>query len=131
MARTADSRPEPGPFTRTSTERIPLSRAMPAALLAACWAANGVPLRDPRKPMAPADDWATRFPLRSVMLTRVLLKVACIWTMPCGTTFFSFFLKTFFLPEVCCCFAIFYFLPGAFFLAIVARRGPLRVRALV
>src|SRR5262245_24713101 len=51
--------------------------------------------------------------------------------MPCGTTFFSFFLKTFFLPEVCCCFAIVYFLPGAFFLAIVARRGPLRVRALV
>src|SRR6185436_14030227 len=29
--------------------------------------------------------------------------------MPCGTTFFSFFLKTFFLPEVCCCFAIVYF----------------------
>src|ERR1035441_6850191 len=55
-ARTADSRPEPGPETRTSTTRSPLSLALLAAVMAACWAANGVPLRDPRKPSEPALD---------------------------------------------------------------------------
>src|SRR5271170_2953704 len=45
-ARTADSRPEPGPLTRTSTVRKPLSPALLAAVIAACCAANGVPLRD-------------------------------------------------------------------------------------
>src|SRR2546422_7915834 len=45
-ARTADSRPEPGPFTRTSTLFIPYwSRATPAAESEACCAAYGVPLR--------------------------------------------------------------------------------------
>src|SRR5580700_1191370 len=39
-ARTADSRPEPGPFTRTSTLFIPYwSRAVPAAASDACCAA--------------------------------------------------------------------------------------------
>src|SRR5881227_3041518 len=52
-ARIADSRPDPGPLTRTSTVRTPWSRAMFAALAAACCAANGVPLRDPRKPSEP------------------------------------------------------------------------------
>ena len=47
------SRPEPGPETRTSTERRPWSRAALAALTAACCAANGVPLREPRKPSEP------------------------------------------------------------------------------
>src|ERR1017187_10554986 len=55
-ARTADSRPEPGPETRTSTTRNPLSLALLAAVMAACWAANGVPLRDPRNPSEPALD---------------------------------------------------------------------------
>src|ERR1035437_10102160 len=55
-ARTADSRPEPGPETRTSTTRSPLSLALLAAVMAACWAAKGVPLRDPRKPSEPALD---------------------------------------------------------------------------
>src|SRR5260370_39683136 len=55
-ARTADSRPEPGPDTRTSTTRSPLSLALLAAVMAACWAAKGVPLRDPRKPSEPALD---------------------------------------------------------------------------
>src|ERR1035437_5275403 len=55
-ARTADSRPEPGPQTRTSTTRSPLSLALLAAVMAACWAAKGVPLRDPRKPSEPALD---------------------------------------------------------------------------
>src|ERR1017187_9852050 len=55
-ARTADSRPEPGPETRTSTTRSPLSLALLAAVMAACWAAKGVPLREPRKPSEPALD---------------------------------------------------------------------------
>ena len=50
-ARIADSRPEPGPVTLTSTERRPMALAALAALMAACVAANGVPLRDPLKPM--------------------------------------------------------------------------------
>src|SRR3954470_24651781 len=54
-ARMADSRPEPGPETRTSTERRPCSRARLAAFIAACCAANGVPLREPRKPSEPED----------------------------------------------------------------------------
>src|SRR5579871_1607797 len=55
-ARTADSRPDPGPETRTSTTRRPVSDALLAAVRAACCAANGVPLRDPRNPSEPALD---------------------------------------------------------------------------
>ena len=41
------------------------------------------------------------------MLTSVLLKVAWMWITPCGTTFFSFFLKRLLLAvAVACCFAI-------------------------
>src|SRR3954451_24871060 len=61
-ARIADSRPEPGPLTRTSTVRTPWSRAILAALLAACCAANGVPLRDPRKPSEPELFHESTFP---------------------------------------------------------------------
>ena len=97
-ARTADSRPDPGPLTRTSTVRNPLSPALLAAVRAACCAANGVPLRDPRKPSEPALDQEMVFPSRSAIVTMVLLKVAWICTMPVWTTRFSFFLKLFFLP---------------------------------
>src|SRR6266498_332035 len=95
-----------------------------------------------------------RLPSRSVIEIIVLLKEAATWAIPTGTFFFSFLRKTFFFPVA---FAIslsvvsgqrqwtawfttdhgqraidyFYFLPGAFFLAIVARLGPFRVRALV
>src|SRR5262249_17785962 len=55
-ARIADSRPEPGPFTRTSSDRMPTVFAALPALSAACVAANGVPLREPLKPMPPALD---------------------------------------------------------------------------
>src|SRR5947209_11778648 len=99
-ARTADSRPEPGPETRTSTVRSPLSPALLAAVSAACWAANGVPLRDPRKPSDPALDHDSVFPSWSAMVTMVLLKVAWICTTPVWTTRFSFFLKLFFLPAL-------------------------------
>src|SRR5271163_2895437 len=56
-ARTADSRPEPGPFTRTSTLfTLNWSRAAPAAVSEACCAAYGVPLREPLKPTAPEEE---------------------------------------------------------------------------
>ena len=38
----------------------PAFRALLAAVMAACWAANGVPLRDPRKPSEPALDQEMR-----------------------------------------------------------------------
>src|SRR5271166_4200190 len=97
-ARTADSRPEPGPLTRTSTLRTPWSRAMLAAFEAACCAANGVPLREPRKPSDPELFHDNTFPFMSVMVTIVLLKEACTCTSPCGTCLRSFFLNVFFLP---------------------------------
>lgn len=156
IARMADSRPPPGPFTRTSHCCMPASCAFLAASYAACCAANGVPLREPRKPLAPAEDCATRLPSKSVIEIIVLLNEAAMCAIPTGTFFFSFLRKTFFLPvalAICCqwsvvssswsvvsCAAITtdyeqlttdYFFPGAFFLAIVWRRGPFRVRALV
>src|SRR5882762_8400138 len=96
-ARMADSRPEPGPLTRMSRERRPESLATVAAVEAACWAAKGVPLRDPLKPRVPALDQVTTLPSRSVMVTWVLLKEAWTWAMPCTTCFFSFLL---FLAEL-------------------------------
>src|SRR3979490_833774 len=96
-ARTADSRPEPGPLTRTSTLFIPYwSRAPPAAASEACCAAYGVPLREPLKPIAPAEDQHITRPSVSVMVICVLLNDAAICTYPCGTTRRSrFFLNSF------------------------------------
>ena len=75
-ARTADSRPDPGPLTRTSTTLMPDSLARLAAVREACWAANGVPLREPRKPREPELDQAMTFPFLSVNVMMVLLNVA-------------------------------------------------------
>src|SRR5580658_10343035 len=97
-ARTADSRPAPGPLTATSTLRSPDSLALFAAVSDACCAANGVPLRDPRKPSEPELDHAITFPMGSVMVMIVLLNDACTCTRPVGTFRFSFFLKAFFFP---------------------------------
>src|ERR1700736_4260670 len=96
-ARTADSRPEPGPFTRTSIDFMPYwSRATPAADAEACCAAYGVPLRDPLKPIDPAEDQDTARPSGPQMVMIVLLNVAWICATPCGTTRFSrFFLNSF------------------------------------
>src|SRR5262250_3138560 len=96
-ARTADSRPEPGPCTRTSTDLTPYwSRAEPAAFSEACCAAYGVPLREPLKPIAPAEDQHKVRPSGSVMVICVLLNDAAICTTPCGTTRRSrFFLNSF------------------------------------
>src|SRR6266851_10267515 len=71
-ARTADSRPAPGPLTRTSTVRKPYSLALLAAVSDACWAAKGVPFLEPRKPRDPELDHARTFPTRSVNVTLVL-----------------------------------------------------------
>src|SRR5262245_45048330 len=75
-ARMADSRPEPGPFTRTSTLRKPYVLAVLPALIAACVAAKGVPLRDPLNPIPPALDQAMTLPSVSVIVIWVLLKEA-------------------------------------------------------
>src|SRR5664279_5552048 len=52
-ARTADSRPGPGPLIRTSRFFTPHSCAALPAASAAIWAAKGVDLREPLKPAPP------------------------------------------------------------------------------
>src|SRR5438067_6729064 len=78
----ADSRPEPGPLTRTSISLRPNLVARSAAVSAARWAANGVLLRLPLKPTVPAEANVRVSPFVSVMVTIVLLKVALMWAMP-------------------------------------------------
>jgi hypothetical protein len=80
----AVSRPEPGPFTKTSTSRIPWSIATRAACSAAMPAANGVLLREPLKPWLPALDQDITDTARSVMVTMVLLNVDLMCAMPLG-----------------------------------------------
>ena len=75
-ARMADSRPGPGPFTKTSTDCIPCSIARRAAVSALIWAANGVLFREPLKLADPALPQATGLPVMSVIVTIVLLNVA-------------------------------------------------------
>src|SRR6478609_11247118 len=58
--RIAVSRPEPGPFTRTSTFLTPCSAAWRAADSAAIPAAYGVDLREPLKPTPPDDAHAMK-----------------------------------------------------------------------
>src|ERR1700693_6582123 len=69
-----------------------------AAFDAACWAANALPLRDPRKPSDPELFHDRTLPVMSEIVTIVLLKHACTYASPCGTCLRSFFLKVFFLP---------------------------------
>src|SRR5207248_9762700 len=90
-ARSADSRPEPGPLTNTEIDRMPWSIAFLAASSAASCAANGVDLREPLKPRTPADDHETTLPETSVMVTIVLLNVDWIWAIPLWTFFLTFF----------------------------------------
>src|ERR1700748_2307323 len=89
-ARSADSRPEPGPETSTSRVRMPCSTAFLAASSAAICAAYGVDLREPLKPIMPALDQDMALPCASVMVTIVLLKVAATCATPTTTFFFSF-----------------------------------------
>src|SRR5262245_51624231 len=81
-ARSADSRPEPGPATSTSRVRTPCSCALRAASSPATCAAYGVDLRDPLKPMVPADDQAIVLPCASVMVIIVLLNEALTCATP-------------------------------------------------
>src|SRR5439155_23542665 len=74
----ADSRPEPGPLTRTSISFRPNLVARSAQVSAARCAANGVLLRLPLKPTVPAEAKQSVSPLVSVIVTMVLLKVALI-----------------------------------------------------
>src|SRR5206468_4043487 len=78
----ADSRPDPGPLTRTSISFRPNFVARSAAVSAARWAANGVLLRLPLKPTVPAEAKQSVSPLVSVIVTMVLLNVALMWAMP-------------------------------------------------
>src|SRR6266566_4974512 len=69
-----------------------------AAFDAACWAAKGVPFRDPRKPSDPELFHDRTLPFMSEIVTIVLLKDACTYANPCGTCLRSFFLNVFFFP---------------------------------
>src|ERR1044071_9219303 len=81
-ARSALSRPEPGPLTSTSRVRTPCSAALRPASSAATWAAYGVDLRLPLNPIIPALDQAIALPCASVMVIMVLLKLAFTWATP-------------------------------------------------
>src|SRR5271168_1407506 len=82
MARSADSRPDPGPETSTSSMRMPCSPAFLTASSAAIWAAKGVDLREPLKPIVPAEDQEMVLPCASVMVIIVLLNVELTWATP-------------------------------------------------
>src|SRR3954451_18194096 len=127
----AVSRPEPGPFTKTSTLRIPCSIARRAAASAANCAANGVDLREPLKPTWPEEAQEITAPVGSVMETIVLLNVLLMCAWPCAT-FLRSLRRTFLtaaeparaLGGMCLCAPkSFYFLPG-FFLPATVRLGP-------
>src|SRR3954463_16816619 len=78
----ADSRPLPGPCTRTWTRLTPRFSASRAAPSAATVAANGVLFFEPLNPAFPDDPHATVLPCRSVIVTVVLLKVAAMCATP-------------------------------------------------
>ena len=90
-ARSALSRPAPGPRTNTATDRMPCSIALRAASSAASCAANGVLLREPLKPREPALDQAIELPFTSVIVTTVLLKVDWMCAIPVAMFFLTFF----------------------------------------
>src|SRR5690606_21952 len=106
---------------RTSSAFAPSSSAARPAFAAATWAANGVDLREPRKPAPPEVAQLRALPWRSVIVMMVLLNEAWTCAMPSVTTRL-----------------IFFFVLVAVGLAIVlppylriGLRGPFRVRALV
>src|SRR5258707_2191651 len=89
--RIAASRPDPGPFTHTSTFFRPSEMASFAADSAEICAANGVLLREPLNPTFPALAQATVCPSMSVIVTMVLLNVDWTWAIPLMPTFRSRF----------------------------------------
>src|SRR3954469_25131475 len=78
----ADSRPAPGPLTRTSTSLTPNLDAFSAHASAALWAAYGVLLRLPLNPTVPADAVHRVSPAASVIVTIVLLNVLWMCATP-------------------------------------------------
>src|SRR5699024_1839254 len=126
--RIAVSRPEPGPFTKTSTFFMPCSCALRAAFSAAICAANGVDLREPLKPTWPDDAQETTLPVGSVIDTMVLLNVLLMWAAPSGMFFLSLRRVPRLGPVPRDLGGIAYL---AFFLPAMVFLGPLRVRALV
>src|SRR5262249_62243044 len=80
MAVIALSRPDPGPFTLTSTSLTPYLVAAAAAVSAARCAANGVLLRLPLNPTVPDEAQHNASPLGAVIVTVVLLNVALMCT---------------------------------------------------
>src|SRR3954465_13607884 len=80
--RIAVSRPEPGPFTKTSIFFMPCSTARRPAASAAICAANGVDFRDPLNPTVPEEAQAITAPVGSVIVTIVLLNVLLMWASP-------------------------------------------------
>src|SRR5690242_21924662 len=84
----ADSRPLPGPWTRTWTRRRPRFIASRPQFSAATVAANGVDFLEPLKPALPAVPHVSALPRRSVMVMRTLLNVAEMWAMPSDSTTF-------------------------------------------
>src|SRR5687767_14863449 len=88
----ADSRPLPGPCTRTCTRLTPAVSASRAACSAATVAAKGVLFLDPLKPALPDEPHEIALPCMSVIVTVVLLNVASTCAMPsASTTFLVFF----------------------------------------
>src|SRR6185503_13215896 len=106
---------------RTSRVFRPYSCAARPAFSAATWAANGVDLREPRKPAPPEVAHESALPWRSVIVTIVLLKEAWTWAIPSVTIRLIFFLVLAAAGLVMRRFPYF----------LMALRGPLRVRALV
>src|SRR5690349_14555757 len=84
----ADSRPLPGPCTRTCTRRSPMFIASRAQFSAATVAANGVDFFEPLKPAFPADPHARVLPRMSVIVISRLLNVAEMCTTPSDSTTF-------------------------------------------
>src|ERR1700685_201066 len=103
-ARTADSRPGPGPPTRTSTFLTPCSWAAAPAFSAATWAAHGVLWRERRKPQRPEVAQDSVLPCRSVIVMIVLLKDACTCAIASSTFLRAFlgFLAAPAAPAGCC-----------------------------
>src|SRR5215207_5179162 len=123
----ADSRPLPGPCTRTCTRRRPRFIASRPQFSAATVAANGVDFFEPLNPALPADPHARVLPRMSVMVTSRLLKVAAMWAMPSDS---PPFLDRLALGTFAGAGAVIYFFV-TFFLPAMARRGPFLVRAFV
>src|SRR6266705_2273828 len=121
----ADSRPEPGPCTRTWTRRTPRLIASRAACSAATVAANGVDFFEPWNPALPAEPQVTAFPCMSVIVIIVLVNVPVMCAIPSTSTALLAL-----LAPAGFAWAI-YFLSRGFFLPAIARRGPFLVRALV